>query len=66
VLVRPPLRPAASQGVGLKAVKPATIVNLNTASLAELAALPGIGSNVAGWIVEYRMKKGPFKKIEDS
>lgn len=40
-------------------------VNLNTASAAELEKLPGIGPKVAGRIVEYRQKKGPFKKIEE-
>jgi competence protein ComEA len=48
-----------------KAVKPAAIVNLNTATVAELEALPGIGAKVAERIVEYRVKKGPFKKVED-
>ena len=47
--------------------KPAStgIVNLNTASAAELEALPGIGAKTAARIVEYRQKNGPFKKIED-
>jgi competence protein ComEA len=40
-------------------------VNLNTATAADLEALPGIGAKVAARIVEYRTKKGPFKRIED-
>jgi competence protein ComEA len=48
-----------------KAVKPAAIVNLNTATAAELQALPGIGAKVAERIVEYRVKKGLFKKVEE-
>jgi comEA protein len=48
-----------------KAVKPSTIVNLNTATVAELEALPGIGAKVAARIIEYRTNKGPFRKIED-
>ena len=47
------------------AAKPAAIVNLNTASETDLQELPGIGSKVAARIVEYRTKKGPFKKIEE-
>jgi competence protein ComEA len=48
-----------------KAVKPSTIINLNTATVAELEVLPGIGAKVAARIVEYRTNKGPFRKIED-
>ena len=46
-------------------VKPVAAVNLNTASAVELEKLPGIGQKVAARIVEYREKRGPFKKIEE-
>jgi competence protein ComEA len=45
--------------------KPLVVVNLNTAGVPELAALPGIGEKTAARIVEYRQKNGPFKKIEE-
>jgi competence protein ComEA len=40
-------------------------VNLNTASVSEIATLPGIGPKAAERIVEYRQKNGGFKKIEE-
>ncbi len=42
-----------------------SLVNINTAGSAELMTLPGIGESRAAWIIEYREKNGPFKKIED-
>ncbi|MFN7914404.1 MAG: helix-hairpin-helix domain-containing protein [Vicinamibacterales bacterium] len=47
------------------AAKPAVMVNVNTATAADFEQLPGIGAKVAARIVEYRTKKGPFKKIEE-
>ncbi len=40
-------------------------LDLNSASATDLDALPGIGPALAGRIVEYRQKHGPFKKIDD-
>lgn len=56
-----------------KPVKPSTapaaaaapIVNLNTASATQIASLPGIGPKTADLIVQYRLKNGGFKKIEE-
>ena len=47
------------------AASAAAIVNLNTATMAQLESLPGIGTKVAERIVEYRQKNGGFKKVED-
>jgi competence protein ComEA len=43
----------------------AAALNLNTATAAQLEALPGIGKATAERIVEYRQKSGGFKKVED-
>lgn len=40
-------------------------LNLNTATLEQLDALPGIGKSTAQRILEHRQKSGGFKKIED-
>ena len=40
-------------------------VNLNSASVAQLQTLPGIGASTAQRIVDYRQKNGSFKKIEE-
>ena len=68
---------AAQQGTAEKPAKPAAadtskpaatataIVNLNTATQAQLESLPGLGPKVAERILEYRQKNGAFKKVED-
>ena len=40
-------------------------LNLNTATAAQIATLPGIGPKAAQRIVEYRTKNNGFKKIEE-
>ena len=59
--------PALAQAKGAAAPKAAStaVVNINTATAADLDSLPGIGAKTAARIVEYRQKNGPFKKIEE-
>lgn len=41
------------------------LININSASQAELETLPGIGTSTATKIIDYRTKNGDFDKIED-
>jgi competence ComEA-like helix-hairpin-helix protein len=40
-------------------------INLNTATIAQLETLPGIGPNTAKSIVDFRNHSGPFQRVED-
>ena len=67
VLMQPPVAAAQEKASSRAAAKPAptATININTASVADFEALPGIGAKTAALIVEYRQKNGPFKKIEE-
>lgn len=41
------------------------LININTASPADLDELPGIGQSIATRIVDYRTANGPFGSIDD-
>lgn len=56
---------AARLGSSEKTEKEDIRININTASLDELTALPGIGVKTAGKIIEYRETYGDFKSIEE-
>jgi competence protein ComEA len=55
-------KPVRSKPAAASAAAP---VNLNTATAAEIATLPGIGPKAAQRIVEHRQKNGGFKKVEE-
>lgn len=40
-------------------------VNINTATVAELDALPGIGEVLAGRIIAFREERGPYRSVDD-
>ncbi|MBI4465874.1 MAG: helix-hairpin-helix domain-containing protein [Acidobacteria bacterium] len=45
--------------------KPPKPVNVNTASLVELAQLPGVGEVIAGRIVRHRGISGKFRSVDE-
>jgi competence protein ComEA len=57
----------ASSGAALAASPsaPAGKVDVNTASVEQLAALPGIGEKLAARIVEQRQRSGGFKTVQE-
>ena len=44
---------------------PTQPVNINTATIAQLETLPGIGPNTAKAIVDFRNHSGPLQRVED-
>ena len=55
--------PGAPTGTGSGAV--GGLININSATAAELEALSGIGEVLAATIVEYRTQNGPFASVDD-
>lgn len=43
----------------------AKLININSASAAEFATLPGIGDKIAQAVIDHRTANGPFKAAED-
>ncbi len=64
-LLLPALAGAAAKPGETAAPKNAGVVNINTASVEQVALLPRVGTRVAQRIVDYRKANGSFKRIED-
>jgi comEA protein len=55
-----------SLGIAVAQKAPASQpINLNTATIAQLETLPGVGPNTAKSIVDFRNHSGPFQRVED-
>jgi competence protein ComEA len=61
----PTSQPAATGAVGSTTPGAANRININTAGVSELEALPRVGPALAQRIVDYRSAHGPFRAIED-
>jgi competence ComEA-like helix-hairpin-helix protein len=48
-----------------KKIPPTAPLDLNTATAAQFAQVPGIGPARAKAIVQFREKSGPFQRVED-
>ena len=55
---------AADGAVGKK-IPPSAPLDLNAATAAQFAQLPGIGAATAKAIVRFREKSGPYERVED-
>jgi competence protein ComEA len=56
--------PVANAAVNRESPPAERAINLNTATVAELTRLPGIGEGLAKRIIDHREEHGPFRKAE--
>jgi competence protein ComEA len=65
VNVRAKVQPVGESAASAAAeAKPIARLNLNSASLADLDALPGLGPALAQRVVERRQRSGPYQAVE--
>ncbi len=55
----------ATSAAAQKKPLPPAPVNVNSATVAELKTLPGLGEVMAKDIVRYRENNGPFRRVEE-
>jgi competence protein ComEA len=55
----------AGAGAGGSATSAAGIVDINSATLSDLDALPGVGPSTAQAIIDYRVANGPYASVDD-
>jgi len=65
VLVPRAVAAAPAAGAPAAAAAGSGLINLNTASVEQIDSLPGVGPALAGRIVDYRKKNGPFSSVDD-
>jgi competence protein ComEA len=64
VTVPRPAQSAAQASLGISRSSEGPKININTASLEGLEALPGVGRGIAERIVAHRQQYGPFRRAE--
>lgn len=57
--------PPTASSAGAGATSAAGIVDINSATLLDLDALPGVGPSTAQAIIDYRIANGPYASVDD-